>query len=99
MDNINSLIDEYHNPDLLDKNAAPNGNIQTLIFNDGEILTTKGGSAFLQRSMFTIKGPINNLKFSITFPKKLNENTFAMVKDLEIANLIRSEMEKYNNSI
>ena len=99
MEKIQGLIEEHHNPDLLDRNAAPNGNIQTLIFNDGEILSTKGGYAFLQRSMFSLKPPISNLKFSITFPKKLNENTFAMVKDLEIANLIRSEMEKYNNSI
>ena len=99
MNIITSLIEYHHNPNLVDVNVAPNGNIQTLIFNDGEIIRTKGGSAFLQRSMFSMKSPINNLKAKFTLPNKLNQYTYAIVKDIETAKLIIDEMVKYNNSI
>jgi hypothetical protein len=99
MESINKLVSEHHNPDLVDVTASPNGNIQTLLFNDGEIISTKGGHAFLQRSMFSLKTEIYNLKHKYSFPNKLNDYTYAIVKDFDTADLIRNEMEKYNNSI
>ena len=99
MEAINKLVSDHHNPDLVDVTASPNGNIQTLLFNDGEIISTKGGHAFLQRSMFSLKNAINNLKHKYTFPNTINGHTYAIVKDFDTANLIRNEMEKYNKSI
>ena len=48
-----SLLRKYHNPQLVIKYADPNGNRQIIIFNDGEIMETKGGSAFMERSLFS----------------------------------------------
>ena len=85
------MIEKEHNPDLVNPNEAPNGNIQTLIFNDGEIMSTKGGSAFLQRSMFSL---YPSLDCNITMPQKSNDKySFAIVKDIETALKIRELMK------
>ena len=87
---LQELIIKEHNPDLVDPNESPNGNTQTLVFNDGEIMSTKGGWAFLQRSMFSLY-PSKNC--NIDMPQKLNDkHSFAIVKDLETALKIRELM-------
>ena len=65
IENIYSLVNEYHNPDLVKYNDAPNSNIITHIYSDGEITEQKGGFAYLQRSERTIEPPVtkcNNIK-------------------------------------
>ena len=94
LEEIKQLIKTHHDPTLVKATESPNGNIQTLLFNDGEIMSTKGGWAFLQRSFFSIKPPINNL--DITMPMTLNSNTFMIVRNEEIANNIRTIMLEYS---
>ena len=53
MNSYHSLINKYHDPKLVKLDEAPNGNHVLVIFNDGEVVETKGGNAFLRRSMRT----------------------------------------------
>ena len=65
LENIYKLINEYHNPDLVKPTDAPNSNIITHIYSDGEITEQKGGFAYLQRNERTIEPPVtkcNNIK-------------------------------------
>ena len=96
MDTINQMITQHHNPNLVDKDIAPNGNIQILLFNDGEIMSTKGGSAFLQRSLFSVKPSIDT---NITMPQKHGDYSFAIIPNEEIANMIRTKMIEYKSSL
>ena len=93
--NLQELIQTHHDPNLVKPDEAPNGNIQTLVFNDGEIMTTKGGDAFLQRSFFSQVPKLNNV--NINMPVKHGDYSFAIVLNLETAKLIRSKMENNNN--
>ena len=108
LENIYNLINKYHNPDLVKPNDAPNSNIITHIYSDGEITEQKGGFAYLQRNERTIKCPISNidngnlkkinLKFDITkFPKMKDNGSrkfgYAIVLEKH-ANEIRNEMLK-----
>jgi len=90
MTSLQELIKKHHNPSLVDKTKAPNGNRQILLFNDGEIMDTKGGEAFLQRSMFSLKPPLNGV--NIEMPRAHGKFSFAIVKTLEIANELRDKM-------
>ena len=89
--NLHDLIQTNHDPSLVKPNESPNGNIQTLVYNDGEIVTTKGGNAFLHRSFFTQVPKLNNV--NIQMPVKHGIYSFAIVANLEIAKMIRSNME------
>ena len=89
LEEIKNLIKIHHNPKLVDVNKAPNANIQTLLFNDGEIMSTKGGDAFLKRSFFSVKPPLN---FSIEMPTKYGNYTYSIIKNEEIAIKIRNMM-------
>ena len=109
LENIYKLINEYHNPDLVKPTDAPNSNIITHIYSDGEITEQKGGFAYLQRNERTIKCPISNidngnleiikLDLDITkFPKikangSLSKFGYAIVLEKH-ANEIRNEMLK-----
>lgn len=93
VDQIQNLINEHHDDSLVNPNESPNGNRITLLYNDGEITETKGGWAFLQRSQFSLKGPIYNLQYKFTMPRKLGNNSFIIVKDFETANSIRDTIE------
>ena len=84
------LIQKYHNPDLVKPNESPNGNRQILLFNDGEIVDTKGGSAFLQRSFFTIE---NKLNVNYKMPVKHGDYSFAILPSEEIARKIRDTLK------
>jgi len=50
MENLRLLIKQHHDPSLLKPEEAPNENKITLLWNDGEVTETKGGSVFLKRS-------------------------------------------------
>ena len=87
-----NLINTYNNPSLVKPNESPNGNIITLIWNDGEITNTKGGSAFLRRSLFTVIGPISK-GINIKMPILYGNFSYAIV-DLNHAYEIRNVLER-----
>jgi hypothetical protein len=90
MSDIQELINKYHDPSLVHENESPNGNRQILIFNDGEIMDTKGGSAFLQRSMFSLEPPLSGANTKM--PREHGDYSFAIVETLEKALEIRNKM-------
>lgn len=90
---IQNLINEHHDDSLVNPNESPNGNRITVLYDDGEIIETKGGWAFLQRSQFTLVGPIYNLKYKFNMPRKSGNNSFIIVKDFETAKSIRDTIE------
>jgi len=104
LENIYKLINEYHNPDLVKPTDAPNSNIISHIYSDGEITEQKGGFAYLQRSERTVEFPIRNrnistLDFDINKFPKIKENGsrnkfgYAVVLERQ-AYEIRNEMLK-----
>ena len=72
MSEVQKLINKYHDPSLVRENESPNGNRQILIFNDGEIMDTKGGSAFLQRSMFSLVPKLHGV--NVKMPREYGYN-------------------------
>jgi hypothetical protein len=88
-----SLIEKYHDPTLVKPEESPNGNIITMIWNDGEITTTKGGWAFLQRSQFSQIGPISK-RVSVDMPSVSGKFTYAIVEDTTKAKEIRKLMSE-----
>jgi hypothetical protein len=90
MEELKKLVETHHDSNLVKKDKSPNENTQILIFNDGEIVMTKGGWAFLQRSFHSIKSPLTNCVSFAKFPMShYGKYSFAIVKDLETAILIR----------
>ena len=68
---IDSKIQEYHNPDLLEKDEAPNANWIYKIWEDGTITHEKGGFAYGRRSMFDDQPAVCNHSFTnhlLVFP-------------------------------
>jgi len=88
---LQDMITAYHNPDLVQPNASPNGNWIYHIYSDGEITHQKGGFAYLMRSEFTEKSPVLGFKGDVVFPKQGPTHSYAIVTE-EHANLIREEM-------
>ena len=88
-----SLIEKYHDPTLVKPKKSPNGNIITMIWNDGEITTTKGGWAFLQRSQFSEIGPISN-GVSVDMPLVSGKFSYAIVENSTKAREIRKLMSE-----
>jgi len=84
------LLDKYHDPTLVKPNESPNGNRQILLFNDGEIVDTKGGSAFLKRSFFSIE---NTLGVNYKMPIPHGNYSFAILPSEEIARKIRDTLK------
>lgn len=92
---MEKIIEDYHKPEMVDTTKAPNENIITLLFNDGEICTTKGGHAFLQRSLFPQVTPIKNIKTQeIKFPKKYDGYTYIITESVEKAKEARCKIEE-----
>ena len=87
IENIYSLVNKYHNPDLIKSNDSPNSNIITHIYSDGEITEQKGGFAYLQRSERTIEPPVtkyNNIKKIIcNIDRNIDICRFPKIKDNE----------------
>ena len=95
---LEELINKFHNPRLVKEYESPNANIQILLFNDGEIMQTKGGWAFLKRSLFSIKPKIEKLdKNNIKMPQAYYDYSFIIVESEDIANNIRNVMVNYCN--
>lgn len=65
---IKNVIIECHNPLLLKKDEQPNANIIYHIYSDGEITEEKGGWAFSNRSIRTLKGSIVPNNYVDLFP-------------------------------
>lgn len=64
------------------------------LYNDGEILTTKGDYLYGQRSFFTVAPPLNT-KFEWEFPiKKDSKFSYAIVQTQEKAEELRAKMEQ-----
>jgi len=91
---ISDLITKLHNPKLVDDKKAPNDNTQILLFNDGEICTTKGGSAFMSRTLFTKDFPLKNVNIPMPIEMVNNGSSYAILPSYEIAQSIRGEMDK-----
>ena len=65
---------------------SPNGNTIYHLYSDGEITCQKGGWAYLNRSEFSLKYPINRYeKISLHLPKKYDtcSATYAILTDKE----------------
>lgn len=88
---IQEKINSSHNPDLVIKDASPNGNRIYHIYSDGEITNQKGGWAYLCRSEFSDKPPIGRYPHNLTFPIKSGEHSYAVVTEKD-AHLIRDMM-------
>jgi len=91
---ISALISEHHNPLLVDTTKAPNDNTQILLFNDGEICTTKGGNQFMNRTLFTKDYPLKNVNIPMPIEMVNNGSSYAILPSYEIAKSIRDEMDK-----
>ena len=104
--NMNQLILKHHNPNLVDETKDPNDNTQILLFNDGEIVETKGGKSFLQHKFFVYAKYIpcykeyssiykNNKKIDIEMPcNYINGMSYAILPSYDIAIKIRELMNK-----
>lgn len=84
---INKLVDEYHDENIIKKN---NSQI-TLLYNDGEIVETKGGDKFFKRTMFTKYPKLNNVNFKM--PIEHGRFSYCILPSIEIGELIRSHMK------
>ena len=98
MNSCHSLVNKYHDPKLVKLDEAPNGNHVLVIFNDGEVVETKGGNAFLRRSMRTESyngeyfSPISRVNWKM--PCTLREDiTYSIIPSLEVAYEIREAMK------
>ena len=91
---ISALITEHHNPGLVDTTKAPNDNTQILLFNDGEICTTKGGNQFMSRTLFTKDYPLKNVNIPMPIKMVNNGSSYAILPSYEVAQSIRDEMDK-----
>lgn len=68
LEELYKMIAIAHNSDLVDDSKSPNENIIYHIYNDGEITYQKGGWAYLQRSIFNIKYPLQKSIGADKFP-------------------------------
>lgn len=93
MENLRQLIKQHHDPSLLKPEESPNENKIILLWNDGEVTETKGGSAFLKRSQIQFRLPLSNI--DIDMPEDKGEYSYMMVKDINTADIIRNEMLKF----
>ena len=83
---INKLISQYHSNENIRKTDTI-----ILLYDDGEIVETKGGKYFLQRSLFTRQPSLDNITFRM--PCKYKNNSYSILPSLEIAELIRNHMK------
>ena len=95
LEELKTKVKECHNPYLVKKIEQPNANVQTLFWNDGEITTTKGGWAFMQRSQFTAKSPLSDDPVFEMKDSTDNIIKYAIVKNITVAKEIRELMRLY----
>lgn len=94
MSNVLRLVEELHDSNLVKPEESPNGNTITLVEpGQGRVYQTKGGWAFLQRSLFELLGPVPGYHGRLRFPWAYGPTqSFAIVKDLKTAEIIREAM-------
>jgi hypothetical protein len=88
---IQDMIKKYHNPNLVQPDASPNGNKIYHIYSDGEITNQKGGFAYLRRSEFIVKSAVLSSFEKRSFPIKSLTFSYAIVTE-EHAVLIRNAL-------
>jgi len=95
---ILEYILKCHNPELLKRDEQPNANIIYHIFSDGEITEEKGGWAFGNRSMRTVKDNIVPNNYVPLFPirRGYNDSYGCAMVTLEDAFIIRELLSKYH---
>ncbi len=94
---INKLIKQHHDPSLHKPNEAPNGNHITMVSKLGEICDTKGGFAFLQRTIRVIY-PHSYIESMLKYVDNIHMSInvdygYCMVANEQIGLEIRREME------
>ena len=99
MSSINELITKFHNPGLVKPDESPNGNRILMIWNDGEVTDTKGGHAFLNRSLFTQSYQGHTLSsissVNIVMPCEYGDTkSYAIIETLAQAMEIRAMMTR-----
>jgi hypothetical protein len=95
---LKAKVKENHDRSLVYPNASPNGNVQTLFWPDGEITSTKGGWAFMERSQFSV---IRALSIDNVFEMEDQDGKtikYAIVKNLEVAREMRELLKSYIES-
>ena len=68
---VKELINSCNNPELINRDIAPNGNIIYKIYSDGEITFEKGGNAYGKRTLHTLMSSCMRNKFADLFPLKI----------------------------
>jgi hypothetical protein len=72
---LHRLIEDCHNPKLVNINDSPNANTIYHIYNDGQITMQKGGWAYLQRSEFDNKPAIQYFReLCLLFPQEIHNS-------------------------
>jgi len=91
--NVQEMINTMHNPDLVQPNTSPNGNLIYHIYRSGEITVQKGGWAYRQRSEFTEVNRIyeDNGRNLLKYPLKGDLGPYAIVTE-QNAKKIRNSM-------
>ncbi len=79
MESIKEVIDQSHDPSLINPDEAPNGNTIFHIYSDGEITQQKGGKAYGQRSEFSYHYSLSKKIPKELFPLSRNEYGYAIV--------------------
>jgi len=96
---IQEYILKCHNILLLKPSEQPNENIIYHIYSDGEITDEKGGWAFSNRSMRTLKDSIVPNNYVALFPVRrgYNDSYGCAMVTLEDALKIRELLSKYHS--
>jgi len=96
---IQEYILKCHNPELLKKEEQPNANTIYHVYSDGEITEEKGGWAFGNRSIRTLKDNIVPNNYVALFPVRrgYNDSYGCAMVTLEDALIIRELLSKYHS--
>jgi hypothetical protein len=86
--NWKELVEKYH-----DEKLKQNGHVY-LLFNDGELISTKGGELFGQRNFHQFQHPILSKEeaFRFEMPNKCGDMSYCCVPSTKAANSIRLAM-------
>ncbi len=93
MEIIKEVIDQSHDPSLINPDESPNGNTIFHIYSDGEITQQKGGKAYGQRSEFSYQYSVGKKIPKEMFPLYRNDYGYAIVTyedALKIRELIKN---------
>lgn len=102
IEQLNAVIIAAHNKHyddsptgLVNPNESPNGNLIYHLYSTGEISFQKGGSAYMQRSEFTLLSDIRNYqKLALKFPKRTADGSTYAILTEEECNKFRIQMSE-----